>query len=221
MKLSHLISQYSVLTIFRSNGQTTRCRSVQIILFLLLSLFYSSTLSAQERFKGALIGGFNVSQIDGDRLFGYNKFGFNVGGRVAAILSEKWQLSVELAYNQRGSDRTRNDDLGAMFDRINLNYVEAPIMIHFLDWKMHFNAGVSYNRLINFTTSNERSEDITDTQDYRSDNAALVLGATYFSNEHWGFDFRWSQTLIDLQAGDNPGVKWIEKWISLRLMYVF
>ncbi|MEM9886179.1 MAG: porin family protein [Bacteroidota bacterium] len=200
-----------------SSRKVLKCIALCI---LILACSYNMLL-AQERFKGAIIAGFNVAQIDGDRLFGYNKFGFNVGGRVATVLSEKWQWSMELAYNQRGSSRTRNDDVSAIYERIQLNYVEAPIMIHFSDWKMQFNAGVSYNRLINFTVLNELGEDITDLQNYRLNNAAIVLGATYFRDEHWGFDFRWSQSLLDLQAGINQGVPWREKWISFRLIYVF
>jgi hypothetical protein len=175
-----------------------------------------------QRFQGAILGGFNVSQIDGDRLFGFNRYGLNGGLQVATILSERWQVSLEFSYSQRGSRRVRGDDPLSEYENIQLNYVEVPVLVRFLDWKLHFNAGLSYNRLINFEVIDRDGEDITDGQDYRLNNVAAVVGATYFINEHWGVDGRWSTSFLDLQLGENPrGIPWREKWLNLRLLYRF
>lgn len=189
---------------------------VSVLLFICLTQWL-----AAQRFEGALIGGVTFAQIDGDRLYGFNKFGFNAGGQVAAILAERWQVSMEISFSQRGSARTSNDDPFSIYDQIQLNYVEVPVLVRFLDWKMHFNAGFSYNRLINFNVIDFRGSNITDLQNYREDNIAVVLGATYFANEHWGFDFKWSSSFLDLLGDVNQGIPWREKWLSLRTLYVF
>jgi hypothetical protein len=49
---------------------------------------------------------------------------------------------------------------------------------------------------------------------------AVVVGVTYFKNEHWGFDMRWSRAILDLQNDPNSS-NLIGKWITLRTMYVF
>ncbi|MEM1325505.1 MAG: porin family protein [Bacteroidota bacterium] len=198
------------------------CIKSQLVnLFCCLTFLAAAQQETQSRFEGAILGGFNVTQIDGDRLFGFNKYGLNGGLQVATILSERWQVSLEFSYSQRGSRRVRGDDPLSEFENIQLNYVEVPVMLRFLDWKLHFNAGLSYNRLINFEVLDRMEEDITAAQNYRLNNAAVVLGATYFINEHWGIDGRWSTTLLDLQI-DNPTlVSWREKWLNLRLLYRF
>ncbi|MFA4863775.1 MAG: hypothetical protein WC605_08400, partial [Bacteroidales bacterium] len=57
-----------------------------LIVSLLLAL--SSPLSAQ-RFKGAVMGGMNLSQVDGDEVYGYKRVGGHFG--LAAILPiKKW-----------------------------------------------------------------------------------------------------------------------------------
>jgi len=190
-------------------------------LFLAIITFIFSNLTAQQRFKGALIGGFNVSQIDGDLLVGYNKFGFNAGAQVSTVLTERWEVSMELLYSQRGSDRSKNDGPIIEYDRIQLNYVEVPVMLHFIDWKIHFIGGFAYHRLINFEASNRVREDITELQNYRENNFGVTAGATYFANEHWGFDLRWSRSFLDLQVINNQPIKWAEKWITFRTLYVF
>ncbi|MEL6944126.1 MAG: hypothetical protein AAFO82_15815, partial [Bacteroidota bacterium] len=68
------------------------------IFLIIFTLLIVSVLQAQQRFKGAVVAGMNVSQIDGDLLFGFNKFGFNGGVQVSTIFTERWEMSVELLY---------------------------------------------------------------------------------------------------------------------------
>ncbi len=96
----------------------------------LLSLILMVTIideNKAQRFIGGAIGGFNFSQIDGDELAGFHKFGFNVGGYVSAVLAERWQLSMELLFSQQGSKLSSRDGFNAAFDRIHLNFVEVPL----------------------------------------------------------------------------------------------
>ncbi len=173
-----------------------------------------------QRFKGHLIGGFNMAQIDGDRLAGYNKIGANIGIGVATILSERWQIGTEFALSQLGALGSRNDDPAAIYDKIALNTVEVPLLVHFLDWKFHFKAGLTYNRVISYDVIDITGENITDLSQFNNDNVAVTVGATYFWNEHWGFDFRWSKAISDLESNpDNSSL--INKWISFKAIYVF
>jgi hypothetical protein len=187
--------------------------TIAVIIFVVLS-------AQAQRFKGHLIGGFNMAQIDGDRLAGYNKIGVNGGIGVATILSERWQISTEFAFSQLGALRSRNDDPASIYDKIALNTVEVPFLIHFLDWKFHFKAGLTYNRLISYEVIDVTGENITDLSQFNNNNLAVTVGATYFWNERWGFDFRWSKAITDLESDpDNSSL--INKWISFKAIYVF
>lgn len=173
-----------------------------------------------QRFQGGLVGGFNLSQVDGDKLAGFNKIGINAGGKVAAILSERWQLSLELLYTQQGASRTRTDDPASIYDKIRLNFVEAPVMINFKEWKFHVSAGVSYARLINFEVIDFTGLDISDQQNYNENIFSLQLGATYYFSEKAGFEIRWIRALNDLQAEENAS-SLIGRTVSVRGIYLF
>ncbi len=192
-------------------------RWVSCVLLLMGSIW---RMDAQEqRFRGGLIAGINMAQIDGDRLYGYNKLGFNAGVKVNTILTERWQLSLELIYSQQGSSRSKND-LGSSYQRFNLNYVEVPVMINFLDWKLHFSGGLVYGRLIDFTVEDIFGEDITDAEEFNDNALSYILGATYFINDNWGASIHWQRSLMNME-GDPDDSDLLGKHILIRGVYMF
>jgi hypothetical protein len=135
-----------------------------IFLFILLLALIPS-LSAQ-RFLGAVMGGMNLSQVDGDEVVGYNRVGLHFG--VAAILpiKKKWDITLEAIYNQKGA-REKAQYLHQVVDssavpvdtltytgeyNLRLNYVEVPLVAHYTDKdKYSFGLGFSYGRLVKAT----------------------------------------------------------------------
>lgn len=185
----------------------------------LLFLVVQSQAQREDRtFQASLVGGFNLSQIDGDKLGGFNLIGLNAGAKVGFALSERWQLGLEMLYSQQGSRRVLNDDPAAFLERMRLNFVEVPLMIHFRDWKILVGAGLSYNRLINFKVEDVTGEDITDQQDFNPNIVSVVLGGTFMIRERLGLNIQWSKYLNDLQA--NPDAQaYIGRTVSVRLLY--
>lgn len=182
-------------------------------------VFVTTTAQAQ-RFQGGITAGFNMSQLDGDRLAGYNQIGLIGGLRASALLTDKWQLSLELLYSQLGSDRARNDDPFSIYDNIRLNLVEAPVFVSFTDWKFKVYAGGSYGRLINYKVIDIVGEDITDNQNYNPDLFSMILGATFHFTEKVGLDMRWSRHLNSLQADAGDG-RILGRQVSIRGVYLF
>lgn len=190
-------------------------------LCLILGLILTAGVQVQaQRFEGGLVAGFNLSQIDGDKLAGFNKIGVTAGGKVGAILTDRWQLSLELLFSQQGASRTRSDDPSSAFDKIRLNYVEVPVMINFKEWKFHVNAGVSYARLIDFEVIDFTGVDISDQQDFNENLFSLAIGAIYYFNEDVGFEVRWNRALTDLQAQETAST-FIGRTISVKMIYLF
>ncbi|GJM36246.1 MAG: hypothetical protein DHS20C18_52470 [Saprospiraceae bacterium] len=194
-------------------------RVLFIALMSLLFLFPGEA-TAQRRFRAAAVGGFNLAQLDGDKLGGYNQIGLTGGMQVYTILTDRWELSLSMLYSQQGSHRTRTDDPSSIYESIRLNFVEAPVMIHFRDWKFQVGAGISYSNLINYKVLDYTGEDITDRQDYDSSIFSLIFGVTLHLSEHFGIDVRWHKSLNNMQADKGDGTL-IGRVIGIRGVYSF
>ena len=84
---------------------------------LIICLFSLSLTGFGQTFSAGLALGFNMSQIDGDKLAGYNKLGVATGARVDAKLDERWKLGMELLFSQMGSS-VGSREIPTIFDRI-------------------------------------------------------------------------------------------------------
>jgi len=196
-----------------------RTNFLHLMLPVAMFVFVSTTMQAQ-RFQGGITAGFNMSQLDGDRLAGYNQIGLVGGLRASALLADKWNLTLELLYSQSGSNRSRSDDPSSIYDNIRLNMVEAPVFVSFTDWKFRVYLGGSYSRLINYKVIDAVGEDITDIQTFNPDLFSLVLGATFHFSESFGLDVRWSKHLNSLQADAGDG-RILGRHVSIRGIYLF
>ena len=67
-----------------------------------LMLCFMQNIHAQK-FKASLILGTNISQIDGDSLYGFKKLGLTTGGRLSYTNNKTFDLALEMLYSQRGS----------------------------------------------------------------------------------------------------------------------
>lgn len=157
-------------------------------IFLILVIGLMAFQAYPQRFIGSVILGMNTSQVDGDEVYHFfRKFGVNGGGSVMVALDEKqrWFATIELLYTQKGSyqksgvilpDTTElfynNRDTTKPFNprikyKLNLDYVEVPVMFHYEDprtgWAIGL--GVAWGRLVNvkeiedgwYTTTSLRS----------------------------------------------------------------
>jgi hypothetical protein len=191
-----------------------------LLKMMVLSCLLGVTVTSQaQRFEAGLVAGINLSQIDGDRLAGFNKPGFNAGAKVATILSDRWQLSLEFLFSQQGASRSKYDDPSSAYDKIRLNFVEVPVMINFKEWKFHLSGGVSYARLIDYQVIDALGGDATDSQEFNESMFSLVFGGTYYFRENMGFEVRWFRALQDLQKQQGAS-SLIGRSISFRLIYL-
>lgn len=190
-----------------------------ILLILILFLINSSY---SQRFIGSVIAGMNLSQVDGDEIYGFHKAGFTGGASVMLPLDAKfrWFATVELLYTQKGSYRSAhranallsdtnyleflNEDFSVPFNdkikyKLNLDYVEVPIVFHYEDFRTGWalGAGVAWGRLV---YAKEIENGWTTTTNVRS--------KTYSTND-------WS-VLADLKIKIWKGLK-----LNVRYQYSF
>jgi hypothetical protein len=141
-------------------------------ILILILVFLSFQNVEAQRFIGSAIFGGNTSQVDGDMVAGYKKFGFNAGGSLMIALDRKQRFfaTIELIYTQKGSYQRAEANYPIIpMDSVDLwkidpnfaqngrtkyfsrfDYAEIPVLFHYEDprtgWA--FGAGFAWGRLV-------------------------------------------------------------------------
>lgn len=205
-----------------------------IVAIMTVCFFFQDADAQERRFNAGLIAGLNASQIDGDQLAGFNRIGVTAGIRGSAVLSERFDLNVEMLYSQRGS---RPDIFNALLEpdiNISLQYAEVPVYIGFYDWKkddyykVKVHAGVSYGRLIKASTLDAYVDDQVDLEDlsdsFNSNDLSWIIGASIYFSKHFGMTLRYTRFVNKLfnpaKAGINgPALR--SYFLTFRFEYNF
>jgi len=129
--------------------------------FLLLLAVLSPAMAQRRRggsegvtFRAYPAIGITTSQIEGDYLKGFKKWGFTagVGAQMYFGDSDRWSLSVEADFAQRGScEYSRSAEVPYNIDGLTFNYIDIPLTVHFTDpWGgIQVGVGLVYSRLVN------------------------------------------------------------------------
>ncbi|MCD4664364.1 MAG: PorT family protein [Bacteroidales bacterium] len=209
-----------------------------LIPVLLFAVLFQKSYA--QRIKGAVIVGANISQVDGDEIFGFNKVGFNVGAAAIIPFAENFSFSIETIFNQKGSYQGKQyrdtDSLGNILTgeyKLKLDYLEVPFMIHYTD-KDIITAGVgfSYGRLVNVkewehgrlietTTLNTGPYDRTDFN--------ILADIRFRIYKRFKFNIRYAYSLAKIRTRDFYDIfgdyvntrKQYNNLITFRLIYVF
>jgi len=145
-------------------------------LFFIISLVVFNSVGYAQIFKGEVIGGFNLSKVNGDETDGYKKFGLNSGVGVVAPIYKNWSLSLETIYSQKGSKLKPqyNDSLDGSYS-LKLDYAEVPFLIQYTDKDMvSAGIGMTWGRLVNVDEFRNG---------YRVDSVSLHSGV--FDRDDW------------------------------------
>ncbi|MEZ5082305.1 MAG: outer membrane beta-barrel protein [Bacteroidales bacterium] len=122
-------------------------------------ILISGTIYGQ-RIQGAVIAGMNLSQVDGDEVYGYKKVGLNTGLGALLPIKKRFLLTMEILYNQKGAYerdqyiRFDQDTSGKIIEitgkyQLKLDYLEVPILFLYNDRDIiTAGAGFSYGRLV-------------------------------------------------------------------------
>lgn len=210
-----------------------------LLLFLSLPLFLSAQAPTKPSdepkyiedkvgtFRAGLIFGINGSQMDGDGFAGFDRVGFNAGGKVLIIVHEKWQPGFELLYSQKGSE-VRSEFLNLQYKYV-LDYVQIPLLMHYVDRRIMFEAGPSYNRLVR-SKAEIAGIEYDSPAGFRKSDITLVGGMTFYlnPNKNIAVNGRGEISVIDIFDGNlahptNPTTfsRQVFRILSARLYYIF
>jgi hypothetical protein len=127
----------------------------KILLPALVVLLFLGFRNAQaQRILGGISLGMNLTQVDGDQFYGFNKVGVTFGPMAIIPFGkdQNWSVSMELLYSQKGSYHRGSTD--STYYRLNLDYIDVPVMIHFTDKRViSAGIGICYGQLINHKES--------------------------------------------------------------------
>ncbi len=206
-----------------------------IIIFVLFLAFMFDSAKGQS-IRAFVTAGGNLSQIDGDEVFGFKKLGFNgsVGAMIPLGDSGKWWISVETMFSQRGA----YEKSYPFHYKVTLPYAEIPIMLHFEDpvggWT--FGLGFSYSRLLQNPIedvawdSTGVSTEITDFVDvpFSKNDFSVIADVRFRIWRNLKFNIRYQYSLSPIKKDwefINDKSTWMRNAynnsISVRLVWVF
>ncbi len=188
------------------------------IKLIVLLLLLSSQLIYSQGFKGGLIGGLVVSQVDGDAYAGYHKIGIQGGIYSRYIFNKSWSLYNELKFIQKGSNQTNKDDPYSDF-KIKLNYIGLPFILNYqYNDKFIFGAGLSYGILMSAEVQDGAGIVDQEHLSYHNYDANLIIQIKYTLNEHLWIDVKGSYSIIYIT---DEAPRQFNNLISFSLGYEF
>jgi hypothetical protein len=206
--------------------------------FILTLLFLGQQIYAQ-RIKGVAIGGMNISQVDGDEIFGFNKVGLNMGLGAILPFGKGFSLSIETLFSQKGAnqkDQYRTEDsLGNILTgayKLQLNYLEVPILIQYTDHdRITIGGGLSYSGLVSLKEYEHNKLVETTTLSsgvYSNSDINVIADLRFRIYKRLKLNIRYSYSIVKIrtrQFDDFLGNTWerdqFNNVFSLRLYYIF
>lgn len=175
----------------------------KVLLWLLFFSLIPHQVNAQA-FKGGLLGGLSVNQIDGDEYAGYDKAGTVFGGWVRTNAKGPFQVQGEIRYFGKGAGNRANPDQPDKYYRVRLRYVEVPVTLRYtISSHILLGLGLSTGYLA------EAKEDLTGdgyidpVRKFRKLELAGQASAGYNFSSHITGEIRFSYSLIPVR--DHPG----------------
>lgn len=170
---------------------------IAVIIFLLTCVTFTS-IAQDKKFNLVLLAGMNASQVNGDKLAGFDKVGLITGAGINRQVSKKLGWQFEILYAEKGSKDVagaNNIQLDTLFK---FNYIEIPVMINYSIYdKLQIQGGIYTGIRLkavydDYVNSFDRSQQI------RNLDHGLCIGVNYSITEHWKANIRVSQSVLDI-----------------------
>jgi len=197
--------------------------------FLIISfLFLFPFFIIAQNIKGGVIAGINATQVDGDEVFGYHKYGLNVGALAIIPFGKNFSASIETLYNEKGSyQRPQFDDSLSGEYKLILNYLDVPFLFSYTDKDaIKFSAGFSWGKLVQFKEweHGNRIDWKTPYGPYKNNDANILIDVQFKLLTGLNFDFRYAYSVAKLRTRTfktGEVRKQFNNVLSFRLIYVF
>ena len=194
--------------------------------YLSFVFFISLGLSSQAQvIKGAVFGGLNLTQVEGDEVFGFKRPGAHVGAAAILPFTDRWSLTLETLYSMEGAFQRATQDeqwVETMVDpvtgerlnpynedrfmingayNLHLNYVRIPLIFHYNDRALALGVGFQYGRLVGVKEVEQHIYDMTSVADtaYKKNDYNVLVDARVRLYKGLFFNVRWSYSLANIR----------------------
>lgn len=202
------------------------------VLVLLAILGGVNTVQSQI-IKGEAILGLNLTQVDGDEVYGFKRIGANLGAGAMIPFAKNWDVSIEATFNQKGAyqkEQYPGDSLNGAY-KLRLNYAEVPVIVHYTD-KNFISAGLgfSWGRLVGVNEWEHGLKTATSLNSgtYAKDDFAAIFDVRLRILGPLLVNVRYQYSLAKIRtrdfynlAGDTWTRDQFNNVISFRLIYMF
>jgi hypothetical protein len=214
-------------------------KNLYILLIGVLVLIISPDLFSQ-RIQGAVMGGFNLTQVDGDEVYGFKKLGANVGLGAVVPFGKNFQFSLETVFSQKGAnqkaqylDSLNADTVYTGEYKLALNYLEIPFLVMYNDKDIiTAGAGFSYGRLVKVNEYEHGKKVETtsiNTGPYNRNDFSILADLRFRVYKKLKVNLRYSYSLAKIRTRDFYDTngkyyttrKQYNNVITLRLIYMF
>lgn len=166
-------------------------------LIIILASLSCLQLSHAQEFNFFALAGPVASQIDGDRIGGYDKMGLVAGIGVSHHLNNNWNAIMELEYISKGKG-SFEESTGASY-KTALHYIQLPLLAEYkVIENLYVETGVSFAYLLSYQFYEDNEP--TNSEPFKPLNFDLdwLLGATYAIDEDWRVNLRFSYSIIHM-----------------------
>ncbi len=208
---------------------------LKILILTILIIGSISNSAIGQIIKGEALLGLNLSHVEGDEVSGFKKFGVNIGAGVLIPFKNKWDVSMEVTYNQKGARQAKqyhnNDSLNFAY-KLRLNYVEVPVLVHFTDKEfITIGAGFSWGRLVGvqeWEHGNIVESTTLNSGTYNKNDFSYIIDARVRIKGPLKFGVRYQSSMVKIRTREfenSIGDTWtrdqFNKVLTFRLIYIF
>lgn len=180
----------------------------QTILLLSIFLLSLAAKAQDHRFHLLLVGGANASQVNGDKLAGFDKFGINAGAGIKRGITNKSGIQIEFLYSEKGSKDVVSNSNPIPDTLFQFNYVDIPIVYTYKIYpKLTIEIGI-YNSVRVKALYSDFVNNYDRTTIIRPTDHGFTGGVNYQILEHLSVNARLSQSIFDINAS-------IERYFNL------
>jgi hypothetical protein len=183
--------------------------------------------------KGEVMAGLNMTQVDGDEVYGFKKPGLNLGAGAMIPFEKNFDFSIEINYSQKGAKQKAqyiSDSLNGAYE-LYLNYLEVPVLVHYTDKDLiSIGTGLSWGRLVSAKEYEHDRQTPTSSQNgvYAPNDICILLDLRLKVYKALKFNFRYSYSLAKIRTRDFSslgGETWTRDQynnvLTFRMLYVF
>ena len=197
---------------------------IRIIILAAISGFLISSGYGQ-RIQGYGVAGINLTQVDGDEVYGFKKPGFNGGLGATIPFAGNWSVSLEILFDQKGAkqkaqyndvyipDTTIVNGDTIHFDhvyngayKLDLNYVSVPVLFQYTDRdRITAGVGFSYGQLVGIKEweHNRLVETTTlNSGTYKKNDFNILVDLKFRIYKKIKFNIRYSYSLAKIRTRD-------------------